>query len=69
MKIIIFLLILLIIISGCEISEQPKPKKELLELQIEACTTADTAGTCDSRLTEVGIVLKEECCEVLGKCC
>ncbi|MEK9137729.1 MAG: hypothetical protein AAB393_11455, partial [Bacteroidota bacterium] len=37
--------------------------------QITACNAADEAGTCDSRLPEVGIVLKEECRQRLGKCC
>jgi len=41
----------------------------LNDLQIQACNTADEAGTCNSRLPEVGIVLSEECCEALGKCC
>ena len=41
----------------------------LSELQITACTTADEAGTCDTRLPELGIVLKENCCKALGKCC
>ena len=43
---------------------------ELLnDLQTQACNSADQAGTCESRLPEVGIVLTEECCEALGKCC
>ena len=44
-------------------------KQKLSDLQITACNSADTSGTCDSRLSEVGIVLKSECCEILGKCC
>ena len=43
--------------------------KTLSELQTQACNIADQAGTCNSRLADVGIVLKEDCCEVLGKCC
>ena len=43
--------------------------RELSELQVVACSAADAASTCDSRLAEVGIVLKEECCQALGKCC
>ena len=43
---------------------------ELLnDLQIQACNSADEARTCDTRLPEVGIVLAEDCCEALGKCC
>lgn len=41
----------------------------LSDLQVQACTTADKYRTCDSRLPEVGIVLKEECCSQLRKCC
>jgi hypothetical protein len=51
---------------GCK--EEP-PKKTLSELQITACNAADKAQTCDSRLPEVDIVSKEECCDILGKCC
>ena len=47
----------------------PVEIRSLSDLQIAACETADDAGTCDTRLAEVGIVLKEECCEILNKCC
>ena len=75
MKIII--LILLLFIVGCkEISEKELSKeiseelpKTLSELQVTACDAADEAGTCDTRLAELGIVLKEDCCNILGKCC
>jgi len=43
--------------------------KSLSEIQSEACSAAHDAGTCDTRLAEIGIVLKEDCCEVMGKCC
>ena len=56
-----------ILITGC--SGQQKIKTTLSELQIEACNSADAAKTCDTRLAEVGIVLKEDCCRELGKCC
>ena len=42
---------------------------ELSELQIVACQTASSAGSCGTRLGEVGIVTKEACCQVLGYCC
>ena len=66
-----FFLIAIIAIS-CQITTQNKlsdKQKSLSELQIEACNSADAAKTCDTRLPEVGIVLKEDCCKVLGKCC
>ena len=69
MKKTIFLLILLLFIIGCkELTEKEIPKT-LSELQITACDAADKAGSCDTRLIEVGIVMKEECCQILGKCC
>ena len=67
-KTIFFLILLLFIVSCKELTEKEIPKT-LSELQVEACNIADDAGTCDTRLIEVGIVLKEECCQILGKCC
>ena len=67
MKNLVLLVALLISFVGCnEISEK---EVTLSELQVEACNIADEAGTCDTRLIEVGIVLKEKCCQILGKCC
>jgi hypothetical protein len=43
--------------------------KGLSNMQITACMIADDKGTCNTRLPEIGIVLKSECCELLGKCC
>ncbi len=50
--------------EGSPVESQP-----LSDFQIAACSAADEAGTCDTRLAELGIVLKEECCGALGKCC
>lgn len=47
----------------------PVEVRSLSDIQIAACETADEAGTCGTRLAELGIVLKEECCEILNKCC
>ena len=47
----------------------PVEYRSLSDIQIEACNMAHEAGTCDTRLEDLGIVIKEECCEVLGKCC
>lgn len=75
MKAVMFVILTLILfLVGCtEIAEKEKPEAEtpetLSELQITACNVADEAVTCDTRLAEVGIVMKEECCQVLGKCC
>ena len=73
-KTILFLALSLLVI-GCttvpvEVSEEiPEEVSTLLELQVAACNAADEAGTCTTRLAELGIVLNEECCQFLGKCC
>ncbi|MBI2654791.1 hypothetical protein HYX02_08370 [Candidatus Woesearchaeota archaeon] len=61
--------LVLMILAGCKGQQSISSKTTLSELQIEACNSADAAGTCDTRLAEVGIVLKEDCCRELGKCC
>ncbi len=43
--------------------------KQLTEFQVEACNAAHDAGTCDTRLKQLGIVSKEDCCSSLSKCC
>ena len=73
-KIILFLLILVVLIAGCQKNSEPKTEvkkeiKSLSEMQITACNAAHEAQTCDTRLQELGIVLKEDCCQALGKCC
>ena len=65
-KIILVLILVIVALTGCQVTETPK---SLSELQITACNTANEAGTCDTRLAELGIVLTEECCQLLGKCC
>ena len=65
---ITFLIISLFLIS-CSVQNTSSTETTLSDLQIQACNTADEAGTCESRLPEVGIVLSEDCCKVLGKCC
>lgn len=72
----LILLVFAIFIYGCQkvyepqmVDETTKETKTLSDIQITACNTAHEAGTCETRLQELGIVLKEDCCEVLGKCC
>ena len=38
------------------------------EIRKTACATADQAGTCTTRLNDLGIT-PEQCCRELGKCC
>lgn len=68
MKKYIIVLVLIVLIASCQ--RQPKEQESSLsELQIAACNAADEARTCDTRLPEIGIVLKEDCCKALEKCC
>ena len=76
MKIIILILLISVIfIAGCQSYKAKdgltaqQTAKSLSEMQATACSTANDAGTCDIRLPELGIVLKEDCCKALGKCC
>ena len=78
MKKLMLFLILFIFLIVCKESQENKqsPEKEvpetpktLTEFQVIACNSADEAGTCDTRLAELGIVLTEDCCQILGKCC
>ncbi len=67
-KYIIGIFLVLIIVSGCKyIFREPEPV--LNELQSAACQEAAKAGTCQTRLIEVGVVLPEECCKILSRCC
>lgn len=67
---LIFILLGLILLSTVlYYLQSTQSQLNLSELQIAACNAADAANTCDSRLAEIGIVLKEECCQALGKCC
>jgi len=84
-KIALMLLICSILVYGCQkvtesAADESQEKlqagegltvdyKSLSDIQVTACNTAHEAGTCETRLAELGIVLKEDCCEVLGKCC
>ena len=65
---ILILIIFIVVLNGCKVSDS-KADITLSELQIDACNAADNAGTCDSRLVDLGIVLQEDCCQSLGKCC
>lgn len=39
-----------------------------IELRKTSCAAADQAGTCTTRLTDIGIA-PEQCCKEFGKCC
>ena len=42
---------------------------QLSSMAKTACEVADREGTCDTRLVELGIVTKEDCCRAIGRCC
>ena len=82
-KFALILVYLIIFINGCQKASEtkaggtepvqageglPVEYKSLSDVQVTSCNAAHEAGTCDTRLADVGIVLKEYCCEVLGKC-
>ena len=67
-QIIAMVLIALLILFLFDYTAE-ETSKELSELQVVACEVADESQTCDSRLPDLGIVLQEECCQALGKCC
>lgn len=65
--VISFGLILVVMLAGCE--QTQTEAEQLSEFQITACNSADKGNTCDTKLPELDLVTKEECCEILGKCC
>ena len=69
----LFLIASLFLISCTQIQKpagipEAEPKN-LDDLQTTVCEEADKAGTCQTRLIDIGIVMPDECCEALGKCC
>ncbi len=42
---------------------------KLSVFQETACLAADEGNTCNTRLSELGLVTKEQCCASLGVCC
>jgi len=66
MRLSTLLILLLVFLTGCAAVQE---SSQLSEIQTEACAAADDAGTCTTRLLEVGIVMPEDCCQALGRCC
>ena len=76
MRRVILLFILLVIVSCKPVETQEKSSdlsqitgQHVTELQKTACSSADDAGTCDTKLPRLGFITKEECCKQFGKCC
>lgn len=66
-------LLTLILIVACvqEKNEgiEPVTGQHVKELEETACNAADEAGTCSTRLANLGFVTEEQCCTKYGKCC
>ncbi|NOQ38033.1 hypothetical protein GQ472_04020 [archaeon] len=45
------------------------PDSKLSVFQETACLAADEGNTCNTKLSELGLVTKERCCTSLGVCC
>ena len=41
----------------------------MAEIESTACSAAHDAGTCDTKLVELGIITRAKCCEIYNKCC
>jgi PBP1b-binding outer membrane lipoprotein LpoB len=69
--IIITLLIALLLVSCSKqaTSASPVTGASVQDLKQTACEAADQAGTCSTRLPELGFITKEDCCELFKKCC
>lgn len=71
-------LVLLVGVSACTSTPAAQPvtsttapaaSVQLTDLQVTACNSADAGQTCVSKLPDLGIVTKEQCCQALKKCC
>lgn len=56
-------------VGDTSVGDTVNQPKQLTAFQAEACNAAHDAGTCDTRLKQLGIVSKEDCCSSLSKCC
>jgi hypothetical protein len=74
MKMLMIFLSTLIVFSLVSCSKQateapPVTGASIQDLKETACAAADQAGTCSTRLPELGFITKEDCCELFKKCC
>ena len=66
---ILFLIVLTIILLSCAAPKTTNADTAVSEIKALACNKADQAGTCFTKLPQLGIITPEECCEQMGKCC
>lgn len=55
--------------TGAQETLQNLPSSKLSRFQATACSAADAAKTCDTKLKELDIVSKADCCKILNYCC
>jgi len=72
----IFMILLLLMLVACQDEQAPEKEgmtevtgKYAVELQKTACTAAHDAGTCATKLPNLGFITQEECCDKFEKCC
>ncbi|MEM4268122.1 MAG: hypothetical protein QXK37_04815 [Candidatus Woesearchaeota archaeon] len=63
----------LFIATGCSnnntADNEDITRNSVNSLKQTACNTAQEANTCETKLTELGFVTTEECCQMFKKCC
>lgn len=68
-KKLVLTVFLLMLLFGCVKVQKEESNDKLDDLQKTACEKADEAGTCQTKLIDLGMVMPDECCEAIGKCC
>jgi hypothetical protein len=67
--IVVTLISSIILLSSCSTPKSSVQDSKLSDLQVTACNSADKGGTCNTKLEGLGVVTKNQCCNILGKCC
>lgn len=44
-------------------------RKDIHDLQMTACISAEKGATCNTRLPELDLIAPEDCCRLFEKCC
>jgi len=65
----IFIIVIGVLIYFVTISSGNSEQEGLTDIQITACEASHDGGTCLTKLSELALVLPEDCCKELGKCC
>jgi len=65
----VFVLVIGVLIYFIVIPSGDSESKGLTEIQKTACEAANEGGTCFTKLSELALVLPEDCCKELNLCC